>query len=98
MEVFNLKFQSIICFKENVFKKKICTSTFTEEATKKWLYAVENQYYYQLYLDDLPMWASVGGIAIKDSQKKKIPFIYTHMKFMIGFKEDRVFYLFQNYY
>jgi transmembrane 9 superfamily protein 3 len=77
--------------KENIFKKKLCSSTFTEETTKKWLFAVEHQYYYQLFLDDLPMWSSVGGIAIKDSQKKKIPFIYTHMKLMIGFNEDRVF-------
>jgi transmembrane 9 superfamily protein 3 len=84
-----VKHKISLAFRNNVQKETICTFSLNKEKLDQFLHAVENQYWYQYYLDDLPMWAMVGGIA-KDETGKEIPFIYTHSKFSIGYNEDRI--------
>lgn len=50
----------------------------TEEKYKAFIYAVKNQYWYQMYIDGLPIWGVVG----KEEDHKY--YIYTHKKFDIG--------------
>ena len=50
-------------------------------------FAVKNHYWYQMYLDDLPIWGIVGEI----DDKAEDYYVWTHKKFEIGYNDDQVF-------
>ena len=55
------------------------------------VYAVEHHYWYQMYIDDLPIWGVVGEIPKTDDDKKpEHLYIWTHKKFEIGYNGDRI--------
>ena len=45
---------------------------------------VKNHYWYQMYLDDLPIWGIVGEMEEKEF------YIWTHKKFEIGYNGDQI--------
>lgn len=57
----------------------------TEEKVKAFTYAVKNNYWYQMYIDDLPIWGRVG----ERSDDKKY-YIFTHKNFEIGYNGNRI--------
>ena len=44
----------------NVEKTLLCSQTLTTESVKEFKTAINNLYWYQMYLDDLPLWGMVG--------------------------------------
>jgi hypothetical protein len=40
----------------DVDKTEYCTVDLTEEKYQAFVYAVKNHYWYQMYIDDLPIW------------------------------------------
>ena len=40
----------------NTAKTVYCSVTLTQEDYKTFVYAIRNSYYYQMYLDDMPIW------------------------------------------
>ena len=50
------------------------------------IFAVKNHYWYQMYLDDLPIWGIVGEI----DDKAEDYYVWTHKKFEIGYNNDQV--------
>ena len=50
------------------------------------MFTVKNHYWYQMYLDDLPIWGIVGEIDDKNDNY----YVWTHKKFEIGYNEDQV--------
>lgn len=55
-----------------------------EEKVKQFVYAVKNEYWYQMYIDDLPIWGRVG-----EREDDKF-FVYAHQKFEIGYNGDHI--------
>ena len=49
-------------FNQNLATKRICDVTLTKESADEFLYAVQNHYWFQLYLDELPIWGMVGEL------------------------------------
>lgn len=64
---------------------EICMIELNEEKVKAFTYAVKNSYWYQMYIDDLPIWGRVG----ERSDDKKYS-IYTHKKFEVGYNDNRI--------
>ena len=62
----------------------ICTRKVTAKEAGILVSAVKQQYWYQLYIDELPVWAALGKI------KKEVPYIYTHQRFSLGYNGDKV--------
>lgn len=56
----------------------------TEENVKAFVYAVKNDYWYQMYIDGLPIWGKVG------ERDGKNYYIYTHKKFDIGYNGEHI--------
>lgn len=73
-------------FKENKPLSAFCTKTLSEEDYQAFSYAIQNKYWYQIYIDDLPVWGIVGELV----QNKDGFYIWTHKKFEIGYNEDQV--------
>lgn len=55
-----------------------------EEKVRAFAYAVKNDYWYQMYIDGLPIWGKVG-----EKEDKKY-YIYTHKRFDIGYNGKRI--------
>ena len=57
-----------IHFGEEVRQNTLCTSVLSKEDADKFHYAVRHHYWYQLYLDDLPVWGMVGQVQGEESK------------------------------
>jgi len=75
-----------IDFMVNRGKKPYCEVALDDENLKAFLYAVKNHYWYQMYLDDLPIWGIVGEI----DDKGENYYVWSHKKFEIGYNEDQI--------
>ncbi|KAG1665860.1 Transmembrane 9 superfamily member 3 [Nymphon striatum] len=73
-------------FKGDIAKTKYCEVTLTDEKLKAFEYAVKNHYWYQMFMDDLPIWGIVGDIGDKEGDY----YIWTHKKFDIGYNGDQI--------
>lgn len=75
-----------IDYKGDMTKREYCTVTLTEDKYQAFVYAVKNHYWYQMYIDDLPIWGIVGEIDDKGDGY----YIWTHKKFDIGYNGKQV--------
>jgi len=71
-------------FKTNVPKTEYCQVNLDETTLKSFMYAVKNHYWYQMYLDDLPVWGIVG-----DSEGGPMH-LWTHKKLEIGYNGKHI--------
>ena len=87
MQGTELEFSGLrIEFKADLHKTEYCKIELTDANLKAFLYAVKNHYWYQMYLDDLPIWGIVG----EKDEKGDNYYIWTHKKFEIGYNGDRI--------
>jgi len=83
-------------FEEDMPKTAICTMVLTKENAQAFKDAIDNMYYFQLYVDDLPVGSFVGtvdgtGDEAKDkSQQTKVYYLYNWFEFAVGYNKDRV--------
>lgn len=73
-------------YMQNVPFTPYCEIFLNEEKQKAFIYAVKNHYWYQMYIDDLPIWGIVGDV----DEENKVYSIWTHKKFDIGYNGDRI--------
>jgi len=73
-------------FKSDTAKTTYCQVNLDADNLKTFMYAVKNHYWYQMYLDDLPIWGIVGEI----DEKGEDFYIWTHKKFEIGWNGDQI--------
>ncbi|XP_026466098.1 transmembrane 9 superfamily member 3-like, partial [Ctenocephalides felis] len=71
-------------FKADIAPTEICKVQLSERDKLTFIYAVKNQYWYQMYIDDLPLWGVVG------KEEDKEYYIYTHKKFDIGYNGKQI--------
>lgn len=77
-------------FKQTKGLSQLCEFTPTQADAVRWRTMVEEQYWYQLYVDDLPCWASFGKMQQATDTTPGSPNVYTHQKFHIGYNGDRI--------
>eukprot|EP01104_Vermistella_antarctica_P005045 TRINITY_DN1545_c0_g1_i1.p1 TRINITY_DN1545_c0_g1~~TRINITY_DN1545_c0_g1_i1.p1 ORF type:complete len:584 (-),score=138.20 TRINITY_DN1545_c0_g1_i1:296-2047(-) len=77
-----------IHFKRDLSSTSICSKSLTDAEFAKLQYAVRGQYWYQFFLDDLPIWGMVGE-SVGEGASAKL-FVYTHKHFDVAYNIDRV--------
>ncbi len=70
-------------------KTEVCTLLLTDDNVKVFKHAVRRHYWYELFLDNLPIWGFVGPPPEKTKDDDTI-YIYTHKSFDISFNDNRV--------
>ncbi|KAJ8022820.1 Transmembrane 9 superfamily member 3 [Holothuria leucospilota] len=65
---------------------KYCEVELNDEKLGAFIYAVKNHYWYQMYIDDLPIWGIVGEI---DDASGKY-YIWTHKKLEVGYNGKQI--------
>lgn len=73
-------------YKTSVAKTEFCQVQLDETKLKSFLYAVKNHYWYQMYIDDLPIWGIVGEM----DEKAESMYVWTHKKFEIGYNGKQI--------
>ncbi|CAI7922826.1 unnamed protein product, partial [Closterium sp. NIES-53] len=77
----------------------LCKRTLSVKDVQKFREAVLNDYYFQMYYDDLPIWGFIGKVDIKSPfsvtyidtyDKNQQISIFTHIHFEIEYNHDRV--------
>lgn len=71
-------------FQGNVQKAEYCAVELNDDKYRAFVYAVKNHYWYQMYIDDLPIWGVVGDM--KDNNY----YIWTHKKFEVGYNGKQI--------
>ncbi|GES73083.1 transmembrane 9 superfamily member 3 [Rhizophagus clarus] len=64
----------------------ICEKELTAKDVNLFRYAVVNNYWYQMFLDDLPIWGFVGEV---DNISGDV-FLYTHREFEVKYNDDKI--------
>jgi len=78
----------ILKFKKNMNNELICelSKGLDEEDLEKFEHAVANLYWFEFFLDELPIWGLVGGSNGDNPEY----FIWTHKSFLIRYNGDRI--------
>eukprot|EP00736_Rhodelphis_marinus_P003187 Rmarinus@m.13781 len=80
-----------IFFKENTDTTVLCEiPTLSESASKRFLSSIKDHYWYQMYVDELPMWGMVGEIVTFPDGRKPQHNIFTHRKFEFSYNNNRI--------
>lgn len=80
-----------IQFKADIDKTTYCGVELTTNEAAAFKYAVENEYWYQMFIDDLPIWAVVGRKGEPTKKDADVAlYIFTHMKFEIGYNGNQI--------
>ncbi|GMH99463.1 hypothetical protein TrLO_g5852 [Triparma laevis f. longispina] len=66
-------------------KETSCTQTLSKYDVNELKKAVEEQYFYQMYFDDLPVWGMVG-----ERTREGGDYIFTQRHLSVGYNNDRI--------
>ncbi|KAK4800721.1 hypothetical protein SAY86_021208 [Trapa natans] len=79
-----------IKFRRNVNKATICHLELDESKVRHFKDVIENNYWFEFFIDDLPLWGFVGELhSEKDSDSSK-HVLYTHKRITIQYNKDRI--------
>ncbi|ONK65341.1 uncharacterized protein A4U43_C07F36120 [Asparagus officinalis] len=79
-------------FRVDLDSKSICRKELTKEDVAQFRSALQKDYYFQMYYDDLPIWGFIGKV---DKEGKVDPsdykyYLYRHIHFDVSYNNDRV--------
>jgi hypothetical protein len=77
-------------FRQDVDREDVCDLTLTKASAKSFENAVDNQYWFELFLDDLPMWGMVGETLRDDTHGRMEKHIFTHRSLSITYNDNRI--------
>eukprot|EP00243_Klebsormidium_subtile_P001828 TRINITY_DN1341_c0_g1_i1.p1 TRINITY_DN1341_c0_g1~~TRINITY_DN1341_c0_g1_i1.p1 ORF type:complete len:603 (-),score=198.88 TRINITY_DN1341_c0_g1_i1:363-2171(-) len=78
-----------LSFKVDKEKETLCVQKLSVKDVRKFRDAVKNDYYFQMYYDDLPIWGFIGKIDPPDEKDARY-YLFTHVHFDIQYNKDRV--------
>ena len=81
-------------FGEDVEFQETCTRDFSREDLAKLSTAIEEDWYYEMFADELPVWGYLGEHEAEDfllgHTDRSKHFLYTHLHFVLGMNGDKV--------
>ena len=80
-----------ITFRDDVTWRVLCSKTLERKDINLFRKAVEEEYYFELFMDGLPMWGFVGDFHddfVWHRETKSHHYIFTHLKFDIAYNVD----------
>ncbi|KAF7247425.1 Transmembrane 9 superfamily member 3 [Varanus komodoensis] len=75
-----------IKFKDDVMQSTYCEIALDKQTRDAFAYAVKNHYWYQMYMDDLPIWGIVG----EADENGEDYYLWTYKKLEIGYNGNRI--------
>ncbi|CDY44834.1 BnaCnng11900D [Brassica napus] len=79
-----------IKFTKNVDRSVICHLELDEAKVKHFKDAIENSYWFELFMDDLPLWGFVGELAPGKNGENGKHVLYTHKSINVKYNKDQI--------
>eukprot|EP00897_Mesotaenium_endlicherianum_P009077 jgi/Mesen1/8198/ME000442S07474 len=82
-----------VSFRVDKENEKLCPKTLTVEDLRKFRKAVKEDYYFQMFYDDLPIWGFIGKTyqdTKPDGKEETRYLLFTHVHFDVSYNKDRV--------
>ncbi|KDO50082.1 hypothetical protein CISIN_1g012251mg [Citrus sinensis] len=79
-----------IKFQRNVDKASICSLDLDEAKVKQFKDAIENNYWFEFFLDDLPLWGFVGDLHPDKNSDNGKHVLYTHKIINFKYNKDQI--------
>jgi len=80
-----------VSYDDSVEWRLLCTKHLLPQDVQKLKDAIQNNYFFEMFVEDLPMWGYIGDISdediIMDSSKT---FLFTHLNFIIGHNNNQI--------
>lgn len=82
-------------FKQDVEKTEFCSMELTKDTARVFRHVVNRKFWYQMYIDDLPVWGMVGQTKEELSSDEEMtqlefPVLFTHKAFTIKYNGDQI--------
>jgi len=77
-------------FPTSIGREDVCDLKLTKSTAAEFELAVDRQYWYELFLDDLPMWGMVGEVLRDEAHGRMEKHIFTHRSLSISYNQDRI--------
>lgn len=79
-----------IKFGKNVDKASICELELDASKARQFKDAIENSYWFEFFIDDLPMWGFVGELHFDKNGENAKHVLYTHKNFIIKYNKNQI--------
>eukprot|EP00884_Botryococcus_braunii_P021685 jgi/Botrbrau1/81/Bobra.0022s0071.1 len=79
-----------LSFKVDKEHAVLCTKTLEAKEIQQFRKAVREDYYFQMYYDDLPIWGFIGKVEKAPGSEEHKFYIFTHVHFDINYNKDKV--------
>ncbi|KAL4558803.1 hypothetical protein LXL04_037005 [Taraxacum kok-saghyz] len=73
---------------EIVEKTSVCKLELDEPKVMQFKQAIENNYWFELFMDDLPLWGFVGELHDRNTDNKHM--LFTHMNITLQYNKDQI--------
>ncbi|KAF5841834.1 putative transporter [Dunaliella salina] len=77
-------------FREDRDNQLLCKKHLSREDVQAFRDAVKGDYYFQMYLDDLPVWGFIGKVEKRESSKEERYFLFTHFHYDLLYNKNNV--------
>mmetsp|Transcript_8620 Transcript_8620/g.14878 ORF Transcript_8620/g.14878 Transcript_8620/m.14878 type:complete len:589 (-) Transcript_8620:493-2259(-) len=79
-------------FREDFKNKPLCKKTLSDDDIREFQDAIEQDYYFEMYYDDLPVWGFIGEMdkRIENGEETSIYFLFTHLQFTISYNGNQI--------
>jgi len=85
-----------VTFRDSVEWRLLCKKELDEPELKKLKDAIHNNYFFEMFVEDLPMWGYIGDVSEEDFVKEELEgdsgktFLFPHLHFYLGYNGDQI--------
>ncbi|KAL1366013.1 hypothetical protein HN51_013926 [Arachis hypogaea] len=79
-----------IKFQKHVEKTVFCQIALDEAKVKQFKDAIENNYWFEFFMDDLPLWGYVGELHPDKNSDNGKHVLYTHKNIIVKYNKDQI--------
>ena len=83
-----------VSFGDSVEWRLLCTKELSPEDLSSLKEAIHNEYFFEMFVEDLPMWGYVGDVAHEDlivgETKDSRTYLFTHLHFQLGYNMRQI--------
>ncbi|CAN8311961.1 unnamed protein product [Cochlearia groenlandica] len=80
----------VIKFSKDVDKSVICQLELDDAKVKHFKDAIESSYWFEFFMDDLPLWGFVGELQPEKNSENGKPVLYTHKNIVVKYNKDQI--------
>lgn len=83
-----------IAFMSKVEWRLLCNAKLSSKDLSKFKDAIHNSYYFEMFVEDLPMWGYIGDIEAEDMLIGEVSgsktYLFPHLHFRLGYNSGNI--------